>query len=105
MVDFDLSRPAENVLLFLVERAKSIDRYAEVEQSLCRLFSNLMGTTADLGGIVFFRIGNARSRNLIIEQLLEKRYARTYEAYWRCPENSGTQRPLQPDTRPGFPPK
>jgi len=81
-MEIDLNKPADNALPFLVERANAIERYAQVEQALSLLFSDLLGTTFDLGGIVFFRVTNASARNAIIESLLEKRHGTTYEAYW-----------------------
>ena len=72
----------EEAAQFLIERAQAIDQYAGVEQSLSMLFSDLLGTSFELGGIVFFRISNATSRNAILEQLLSKKYGEAYEVYW-----------------------
>jgi len=71
---------SENELL--LARAKAIQGYATVEQSLCSLFAHLMGAPPDLAGIVFFRIVNSRSRNAILEGLLKRRAPHQYRAYW-----------------------
>ena len=55
MVEFDLGKPADNALEFLVQRASAIEHYAGVEQSLGGLLSDLLGTDEERGGIVFFR--------------------------------------------------
>jgi hypothetical protein len=44
-----------------VLRARAINEYANVEQSLCRLFVVPLGTDLQLGAIVFYRITNSRS--------------------------------------------
>jgi len=93
-MEIDLNKPADNALPFLVERANAIERYAQVEQALSLLFSDLLGTTFDLGGIVFFRVTNASARNAIIESLLEKRHGTTYEAYWHGIPNTPHKRGL-----------
>ena len=71
---------SENELL--LARAKAIQGYATVEQSLCTLFAHLLGAPPDLAGIVFFRIINSRSRNGIMEGLLKRRAQAEYRAFW-----------------------
>jgi hypothetical protein len=63
-------------------RAQAIEQYANVEQSLASLFSALLGTTPDKGGVVFFRITNASSRNKMITALLKKSQGDRYDAFW-----------------------
>jgi hypothetical protein len=65
-----------------IARADAIHNYAALEQSLCTLFGRLLGTTDPLAGIVFFRIVATRSRNDMIEALLEKRFGEQYDIYW-----------------------
>lgn len=74
--------PPENETPFLVERARAINGYATVEQAVSNLFADLLGTSYELGGIVFFRITNASARNAIIETLLKKKYGATFDAFW-----------------------
>ena len=88
MAEFKLGQPADNALAFLVERATAIEHYAQVEQSLSHLFSDLLGTTFQLGGIVFFRMTNTNARNAVIGALLEQRHGSTYEAFWNGTPNT-----------------
>jgi hypothetical protein len=47
---------------FWAIRGKAIQSYANLEQSLARLFSALAGTTQKIGGTIFFRISSADTR-------------------------------------------
>jgi hypothetical protein len=75
-----------------LSRANAINAYASVEQSLCRIFGHLLGTEFNLASIVFYSITNTHSRNRIIDELLEKRHGRTYEAYWNGTPNAPHKR-------------
>lgn len=66
----------------LIARAKAIQAYAVLEQSLGKLFAYLLGVPEDYAGIVFFRITSARNRNQIVEHLLDKKFESAYDAYW-----------------------
>jgi hypothetical protein len=68
--------------LIHVLRGRAINEYANVEQSLCRLFGTLLGTDLQLGAIVFYRITNTHSRNQILDDLLAEKHGLTYESYW-----------------------
>lgn len=57
----------------MIARGGSIQAYANLEQSLCMLFCFLLQTTPQLGGIIFFKLNNARNRNTIIIDLTKKR--------------------------------
>jgi hypothetical protein len=63
-------------------RADAIESYSSLELTLCSLFAILLGTKADLGGIVFFKITATRSRNSIIETLIKRKYGTEFNAYW-----------------------
>lgn len=52
-----------------------------IEQNLNSLFANLLQSTPQLAGIVFYRITNTSSRNAVIESLIEQRHGSKYEAY------------------------
>jgi hypothetical protein len=67
---------------FKIARAEAIDAYSGLEISLARLFAEMLGTKPDLAGIVLFRIGNARARNKMIEQLIKPKYGPKYNFYW-----------------------
>lgn len=67
MTTDDLGKQPDNAIPFLLARAQAIDAYAQVERWLNFLFSNLLGTPHDIGGIVFFRITNSSSRLAIID--------------------------------------
>ena len=83
MVNYTIGKDhPENWLDFLVWRARAIEAYAKVEQSLNMLFAHLLGTTPEISGIVFFRLTSTHGRNWIIEALLEKRHGDKYAAYW-----------------------
>jgi hypothetical protein len=71
-----------DLLLIQIHRAQAINAYAAVEQSLCRLFGSLIGTNLKLAAVVFYRITNTHSRNRIIDDLLNERHGKAYEAYW-----------------------
>ena len=67
---------------FLVARGLSIAHYAMLENSLCCLYSHLMGVTEDIAGIAFFRINNAHSRIIILEKLLKKKHGDAFNVFW-----------------------
>jgi hypothetical protein len=51
-----------------------------------------IGNEFNLASIVFYSITNTHSRNRIIDELLEKRHGRTYEAYWNGTPNAPHKR-------------
>ena len=63
-------------------RGHAIQRWANVEQSLCALFCHLTGMPMDVGAIVFFKIINTGTRDSLLEILLEKKYGSHYRAFW-----------------------
>jgi hypothetical protein len=67
---------------FKIARADAIDVYSGLEIALARLFAVVLGTKADLAGIVLFRVGNTRARNKMIEQLIKRKYGSKYNLYW-----------------------
>jgi hypothetical protein len=67
---------------FMIARANAIELYASIEQSMASMLAQLLKTDAELAGIVFFRIVNARSRNVIFESLFKKRFGQQYGEYW-----------------------
>jgi hypothetical protein len=67
---------------FHIARARAIERYAGVEQSMALLFAALLNTHPELAGVVFFRITSSGYRNKIIASLLEKRLQNTYDTFW-----------------------
>ena len=84
----------ENVSDFLIWRARAIEAYAQVEQSLNMLFAQLMETPIDSAAIVFFRITNKQSRNAIISELLTRRHEKQYEVYWHGTPGTANKRGL-----------
>jgi hypothetical protein len=93
MTDNSSVSPQDEIHQLQFLRAEAINAYASFEQSLCRVFSALLGTSPKLAAIVFYRITNTHSRNRIIDELLAKRYSNIYEAYWNgipnMPHRSG----------------
>jgi hypothetical protein len=82
-LDFAMVDPSEvRANEFKILRAQAIENYAAIEQALASLFTNLLGTSRDKGGVVFFRITNASSRNKIISALLKKAQGDKYNAVW-----------------------
>lgn len=66
-----------------VARARAIEQYGYLEQSLCMLFAAVLKIEEDYAGVVFFRIASTRARLAIIERLLKKRLAGDYNsAFW-----------------------
>ena len=51
---------------FCAVRAKAIQSYASLEQSLCGLLAALGNIETEVAGIIFFKISSADSRNKII---------------------------------------
>lgn len=66
---------------FWALRGRAIHAYANLEQSLYRLFCLLTGMSADIGGIVFFKITNAQARNKIIEKLFQKKHGTNFNLF------------------------
>jgi hypothetical protein len=59
---------------FWAIRGKAVQAYANVERSLCKLFTAFSGTTEEVGAIIFFRIVSTPARNAIIEKLFKIRF-------------------------------
>jgi hypothetical protein len=74
--------PAVNQNELLFSRAVAIQTYAGLEQSLSMIFSQWLGTTLDLGGLVFFRITNTHSRNRILKDLKKKQFEGQHNLFW-----------------------
>jgi hypothetical protein len=67
---------------FWALRAKAIQAYSSMEQSLFFLFSQSAGVQPDIGGIIFFKITSSQARNSIIEKLIRKRHGDTFNLFW-----------------------
>jgi hypothetical protein len=63
-------------------RGHAIQSYANLEQSLCRLFVLVSGTTPDVAGVIFFKITSTAYRDKMLARLVEKKYGNKYEAFW-----------------------
>lgn len=63
-------------------RGHAIQSYASLEQSLCRLFALLSGTTNDVAGVIFFRITSTAYRDKMLARLMEKKYGKKYDIFW-----------------------
>ena len=66
---------------FWAVRAKAIQCYASLEQSLCRLLASLGNMEPEVAGIIFFKISSADSRNKIIEKLFKRRHNGQYNLF------------------------
>jgi len=74
--------PAVNQNTLLLTRALAIQAYATLEFSLSTVFAQWLGTSVDVGGLVFFRITNAHARNRILDDLKKKRLESNYNLFW-----------------------
>src|SRR4029078_5972969 len=83
----DPKRDNPSLIALMLARAAAIQAYANVEQSLASVFSTLLQTDSIIAGIIFFRIVNARSRLTIMEEIIQYRYASTYNVFCK----SGTK--------------
>jgi hypothetical protein len=78
----DPERDTPPMVELYVARSHAIEAYAVLENSLASLFTHLSETPTKIGGIIFYRIVNTRSRNTIIEQMLHERRGTDYNAFW-----------------------
>src|SRR4029077_20692494 len=65
---------------FWAIRGKTINGYADVEQSLCQLFAFLGGIEAAIAGIIFFRI-TSHQRNSMLNRLFRKKFGDQYSLF------------------------
>jgi hypothetical protein len=86
--------PPEGAIELLIWRARAINGYAELEQSLCSLFATLTGSPMDVAATIFYRITNSHSRNGILESLPERKFKTQFEAYWYGIPNTPHKRGL-----------
>jgi hypothetical protein len=86
--------PAAGAIELLIWRARAINGYAELEQSLCSLFATLTGSPIDVAATIFYRITNSHSRNGILESLLERKFKTEFDAYWYGIPNTPHKRGL-----------
>src|SRR5713226_3942653 len=84
MANYQIGNPEEQAhrTELMLMRSGAIEAYAALEQSLNGLLAHLLGTTYDIAGIIFFRIVNSHSRNIILEELFRKYYKEQYSDYW-----------------------
>jgi hypothetical protein len=66
---------------FWAVRAKAIQAYANLEQSLASLFSSLGGIKPEIGAIIFFKIASSDARNKIIEALFRKKFEARFNLF------------------------
>ena len=65
---------------FWAIRGKTINGYADLEQSLCQLFAFLGGIERDIVGIIFFEI-TSHQRNSILDRLFKKKFGDQYSLF------------------------
>ena len=66
---------------FWALRAKAIQSYANLEQSLFRLFTTLTEMDEELSSIVFVRLTSAHARNSVIEKLFQKKHGTDFNLF------------------------
>jgi hypothetical protein len=81
-IDLDEFLKQPDVVMFCALRGRAIQAYAQMEQSLCFIFSLLSGTKPDVAGVIFFKITSSRARDAIMEQLMKKKHGDTYTDFW-----------------------
>jgi hypothetical protein len=64
-------------------RAAAIEAYAQLEQSMCMLFSQLLRTSIDLAAVVFYTIVSTHQRNTVLEGLFKKTGSAAYSDYFK----------------------
>jgi hypothetical protein len=79
---FAMTFPGTRDKDFQIARSVAIEAHANLEFVLSKLFAQLLHADDARAAIVFFRITNARSRNAIIEGLLEREHGEQYDIYW-----------------------
>jgi hypothetical protein len=67
---------------FWAVRAKAIQAYAGLEQSLCSVFQQITNVAPDMAGVIFFKITDARARSDILDCVIRKRFGTTYNLFW-----------------------
>lgn len=78
----DLGIPSPHAVEFYILRSTAIDAYSGLESSLSGLLTLLLGNDMRAATAIFHRLSNTKSRNLIIEDLLQQRFGETYSAFW-----------------------
>ena len=64
-------------------RGHAIQSYTSIEFSLCMFLAHLMGTSHEIAGVIFFRVINTRSRNLILSELYRQKHGEAFTVYWK----------------------
>ena len=63
-------------------RGKAIQGYAQLEDSLCRLFAALGDIPPATARTVFFKMTSTGSRNSILEKLLHAKHGQKFNPFW-----------------------
>ena len=58
---------------FMIARARAVENYARVEQSLCSVVAAMLEVPRSYAGVILFKITAARARNGIVDALVKKR--------------------------------
>lgn len=64
-------------------RGIAIQAYASLEQSLCSLMALAAQLDRGSAAVIFFKITNADARNSILEELIHRRFAGEFDAFWK----------------------
>lgn len=67
---------------FVLARGYAITFYAMYEHSLANLFAHLSGMVHGAAGSVFFRIQSSHTRNIVLEDLLKKKYGNQHNIFF-----------------------
>jgi hypothetical protein len=81
MINLETAMQKAAVDEFWAARGTAVQAYANLEQSLCQLFSALAGVSREIGGIIFFRIASTDARNKIIDKLFKLKFGEGFNLF------------------------
>lgn len=84
MSSIDLTEAMQKAALdeFWAIRGAAVQAYANLEQSLCRVFAYVSETHPEVAAVIFFKISSPRARYSMIERLLKRKFQDRYVTFW-----------------------
>lgn len=73
--------PDDPRVTMTLARGFAIGAYAGLEQSMCLAITELAGMDRDVGTLFFYRMVNSRSRTVVLEKLLNRRFKRDFNLF------------------------
>lgn len=84
VVDLEAAQKESQTREFWATRGKAIEAYVGLEQALCRVFSEISGTTEAVAAIIFFKITSYETRRNLIDRLQRRTYKGIYNPFWNA---------------------